>query len=141
MQSKELSSRIVLEIQSNSAVNDVNDDTLDENVIQLIGEVRELDVQSAERLTVTNSNRGTKAGEAFSLGGLVVVLLPEVIKDLVGLVVDWVRRNPGRSIKIKGGTDGAPEYQITGAWKAEQLAEVMKALSRTDPSSKQNPAR
>jgi hypothetical protein len=123
---------LMLEVSASEAV---PDERIDEQVVQLGHEIRELNIESVERLSTGKDSRGAKCAETLTVGGLVVVLVPDLIKELIRLVFDWIQRNPGRTIKIRQ-KEGGPEYEITGAWKAEQLAEVMKVFAKTDSSNK-----
>lgn len=124
---------LVLDISSSETV---SDDKIEEDTIQLSSELRELNLESVERERTASVDQRTKAGEALTLGGIVVVLVPELIKEVTKLIFNWIRRNPTRTITIRE-REGKQLYEVTGAWQAEQLAEVMGALSK-EVSQKQS---
>jgi hypothetical protein len=118
----------LLELSSQTPV---SQDQLQETTFQLRDELMELNVESVELAKSGKTAEGAKAGDAFTLGALVIAVAPEMVKELVKLILDWLPRDPTRIIKIRQ-KNGGPEYEIKGSWKAQQLAEVMKLLARQE---------
>jgi hypothetical protein len=92
--------------------------------------LRELHIDSIEPIGGTAPS-GSKVDQIFTLGSFLIALAPELVKEALSLIVDWLRSDPSRTIKIRS-TAGGPEYQITGRWKAADLAGIMKILAKRD---------
>ena len=109
----------------------VSQEDLHEETLALRDELLELKVQSVELETRETPEPGTKAGDVFSWGALVIAVAPEMIKQLIKFIVDWLPRDSTRIIKIRRGSDGS-EYELKGEWKADQLARIMAALAKEE---------
>jgi hypothetical protein len=105
-------------------------DQIERTVLELQAEVSELNVESVAVASAEHVRPGGK-GDGLTLAGLAIAVVPELIGEVLKLLFDWVERDPTRTIKIKEKASG-PEYEITGRWTAEQLAGVMKVLSKRD---------
>ncbi len=103
---------------------------IDEEVRELQGELRTLRINSIEPVSHP-SPPGTKSGEAFTLGAFFLAVAPELLKDALNILIDWLRRDPSRIIKISQ-TDDGPKYEVRGHWKAEDLSEVMRAFAKQE---------
>ena len=91
---------------------DVTDEELDRMTRQLLSELRETDVESAELVKAGNAPQGTKSGEALTMGSIMVSALPTVLPSVVSLVQSWMSRGQGRTVKFKGKGiefEGSPE--------------------------------
>jgi hypothetical protein len=104
---------------------------IDDDAVALRDEFRELGIQVVDPTSSGPSPRGAKSPEMLTVGGIAVAVVPEMLKELIKLVFDWIQRDPCRTIKIRQKV-GGPEYELTGSWKADQLATLMKALARQD---------
>ena len=92
--------------ESNAAVEDI-----DEMTRQLLSELREMDVESAELTKGGVAPKGSK-GDAMTIGSIAVAVLPTVLPNVVSFVQDWVKRGHGRTVKFKGmgiEFEGSPE--------------------------------
>ena len=92
---------------------DATDEELDRMTRQLLSELRETNVDSAELAKGGEVPRGTKsAGDALTIGSIVVSALPAVLPSVVSLVQSWTSRGQGRTVKFKGKGiefEGSPE--------------------------------
>ena len=92
--------------ESDAAVEDI-----DEMTRQLLSELRETDVESAELTRGGIAPRGSK-GDMMTIGSIAVAVLPAFLPNVVSLVQDWVTRGHGRTVKFKGmgiEFEGSPE--------------------------------
>ena len=92
--------------ESNAAVEDI-----DEMTRQLLSELREMDVESAELTRGGIAPKGSK-GDLMTIGSIAVAVLPAFLPNVVSLVQDWVERGQGRTVKFKGmgiEFEGSPE--------------------------------
>ncbi|WP_028061592.1 hypothetical protein [Candidatus Solirubrobacter pratensis] len=90
---------------------------VDRAVGELLREVRELDVESAERLPGGPPPDGSRALEVAALGSLVVSLGRGALGGLAGVLQAWLSRRTGRTVKLTLGSDsieisgGSDTYQ------------------------------
>jgi hypothetical protein len=90
---------------------DATEEELDRMTRQLLSELRELDVESAELTKGGPAPKGSK-GDPVTIGSIAIELLPAVLPSVVGLVQAWSARGQGRSVKFKGRGiefEGSPE--------------------------------
>ena len=100
---------------------------LDRLARQLLNEVRELEVESADLVTTGPAPDGAKSGEAVTLGMVAVAVLPTVVPKLVEFLQAWVMRGQGRTLKFKGKV-GGEDIEIEGA-TPEELKALLATLS------------
>lgn len=110
---------------------------IDEEVRVLQEELRTLRADSVEAISEP-APPGSKSGEALTVGSFLVAVAPELLKEALTIVIEWLRRDPSRVIKIRQ-TTGGPEYEVTGHWKAADLAEMMKVLAKQEANSSRLP--
>jgi hypothetical protein len=90
---------------------DATDHELDSATRQLLSEVRELNVESAELIRNETGPMGSK-GDPITIGSIAIAVLPPVLPSVVALVQAWVMRGQGRTVKFKGKGiefEGSPE--------------------------------
>jgi hypothetical protein len=91
---------------------DATEEDVDRMTRQLLSELRETDVESAELAKGGEAPRGTKSGDLVSMGSIVISTLPTVIPAVVSLVQAWSSRGQGRTVKFKAKGiefEGSPE--------------------------------
>jgi hypothetical protein len=91
---------------------DATDEDIDRMTRQLLSELRETDVESAELAKGGDAPRGTKSGDPITMGSIVISALPAVIPAVVTLVQAWASRGQGRIVKFKSKGiefEGSPE--------------------------------
>lgn len=94
------------------SASDATEEELDLMTRQLLSELRETDVESAELAKGGDAPRGTKSGEPVTMGSIVISALPTVLPAVVALVQGWTARGHGRTVKFKGKGiefEGSPE--------------------------------
>jgi len=90
---------------------DATDEELDRMTRQLLSELRELDVESAELEKSRPAPDGSK-GDPITIGSIAIDLLPAVLPSVIGLVQAWMTRAQGRTVKFKSKGiefEGSPE--------------------------------
>ena len=90
---------------------DATDEELDSMTRQLLSELRELNVESAELTKGEPAPFGSK-GDPIALGSIALELFPAVLPSVIGLVQSWMTRGQGRTVKFKGKGiefEGSPE--------------------------------
>lgn len=80
---------------------DVTEEEVDRMTRQLLSELRDLDVESAELTKGGPAPAGTK-GDPISIGSIALELLPSVLPSVFGLIQAWASRGQGRTVKFKG---------------------------------------
>jgi hypothetical protein len=90
---------------------DATEEELDRMTRQLLAELRESDVESAELVRGEVAPEGSK-GDLVEIGSIVISALPTAIPAVVALVQAWSTRGQGRTVKFKGRGiefEGSPE--------------------------------
>src|SRR6266496_2070782 len=99
--------QISLEISASEAT----EEDVDRMTRQLLSELRELDVESAELAKGGLAPEGAK-GDPITLGSIMISSLPTVLPAVVALVQAWSSRGQGRTVKFKSRDiefEGSPE--------------------------------
>ena len=78
------------------SASDATEADIDWMTRQLLSELRELDVESAELTKGNSAPAGTK-GDPFTIGSIAIQVLPAVLPSIIGLVQAWASRGQGRS--------------------------------------------
>jgi hypothetical protein len=84
------------------SASDATEEDIDWMTRQLLSELRETDVESAELAKGGDAPRGTKSSDPVTLGSIVISTLPTVLPAVVALVQVWLARGQGRTVKFKG---------------------------------------
>jgi hypothetical protein len=101
---------------------------LDELTRMLSNELRQVDVQSVERVAKGHAPRGSK-GDPFTIGWLAVTLTPIVATRVFDILVDWTKRARERTIKV---TLGQATIELSGATADESRKILNKWLKEVD---------
>lgn len=113
---------------------DTSPDDLDALTRQLRSELQDLDVESVSVQRSGAGPAGTKAGEASSIGMLIVQLFPSVVPALIGFLQAWSMRGRDRTVTVKLTADSrSMELQIpagTNPDDVEQLVQTIAAALR-----------
>jgi len=99
------------EFQIEISTPDATEEELDRMTRQLLSELRELDVESAELEKSGPAPDGSK-GDPITIGSIAIDLLPAVLPSVIGLVQAWMTRGQGRTVKFKSKGiefEGSPE--------------------------------
>ena len=99
------------EFEVQVSANDATEEELDQMTRQLLSELRELNIESAELTKGESAPAGSK-GDPITLGSIALVAVPAILPKVVDLVHAWVMRGQGRTVKFKGKGiefEGSPE--------------------------------
>jgi len=91
---------------------DATEEDIDHMTRQLLSELRDTDVESAELVRKGDAPHGTKSGDPVTIGSIVISAFPTVLPAVVALVQAWSARGQGRTVKFKGWGiefEGSPE--------------------------------
>src|SRR5262245_31720840 len=107
---------------------DATDEEVDRMTRQLLHELRDLDVESAELAKGKPAPAGSK-GDPVMIGSIVISSLPTVLPAVVALVQAWAARGQGRTVKFKGQGiefEGSPEElrKLLVSLEAEQKSKA-----------------
>ena len=94
------------------SASDATEEDIDRMTRQLLSELRETDVESAELAKGGEAPHGSKSGDPVTMGSIVISALPTVLPAVVALVQSWSARGQGRTVKFKGKGfefEGSPE--------------------------------
>lgn len=100
-----------VEFQIDVSAADSMDEDVDQMTRQLLSELRELNVESAELVRGGPAPTGSK-GDPITIGSIALEVLPAVLPSVVGMVQAWASRGQGRTVKFKGKGiefEGSPE--------------------------------
>jgi hypothetical protein len=99
------------EFEIQVSIADSTEEELDRSTRQLLSELKELDIDSAELAEGTSIPEGAK-GDPITIGSIVIATLPAVLPKVVELVQAWGSHGQGRTVKFKGRGiefEGSPE--------------------------------
>ena len=127
MSDPEQSIPITLLVQAGA---DASPGEIDALARQLLAELREMELESADLASAGPAPEGTKSPEAITLGALALAVLPSFLPKLIDLVQAWALRGQGRTVKFKGKLAGQ-EVEFEGS--AEDLKVVLASLGAKSP--------
>ena len=122
-----MNDRDLTELNIEISASDATDEELDRMTRQLLSELRETNVESAELAKGGDAPRGTKSGDVVAMGSIVMTVLPTILPTIVGMVQTWATRGQGRTVKFKGKV-GREMIEFEGS--AEDLQRLLKTLSK-----------
>ncbi|MDZ7689573.1 MAG: hypothetical protein U5K69_00125 [Balneolaceae bacterium] len=108
---------------------DGDPDEIDRLTRQLLLELREEDVESAELAREDNLPPGAKSVEAVTLGAIVMAVLPNAIPKIIELVQSWIERGTGRNVVFKGQINGE-NVEFEGSSKDFKI--FLESLKKSD---------
>jgi hypothetical protein len=91
----------IIHLNIEVSASNATDEDVDCMTRQLLSELKELDVESAELARGETALRGSK-GDLVTLGAIMISSLPAVLPAVVALVRAWSSRGQGRAVKFKG---------------------------------------
>lgn len=100
-----------IEFEIEILARDVTEEDLDKMARNLLSELREANVESANFVATGAAPEGSK-GDAVTLGTLALTVLPATLPSVIGLIQAWAMRGQGRTVKFKGKGiefEGSPE--------------------------------
>jgi hypothetical protein len=115
---------IALEIEV--IAEDTTEEDLDQMTRNLLMELRETHVESADLVSIGTAPEGSK-GDPVTIGALAIEVLPAVLPSVIALVQAWVMRGQGRTVKFKGRVGG---QTIDFEGSQEDLQKILAALEK-----------
>jgi hypothetical protein len=126
-----------VELQIEVSATDATEEDIDLMTRQLLLELRETDVDSANLATGKEPPPGTKSADVVSVGSIVISALPTVLPAIIGLVQGWASRGQGRTVKFKGRVgEGMIEFEGSPA----ELHKLILSLESKHPIREGQPA-
>jgi hypothetical protein len=102
------------------SVTDARDEDIDGMTRQLLSELRELKVESAELAQGGLAPQGSK-GDPITIGSIALGVLPAAVPGVITLVQAWMTRGQGRTVKFK---DKGIEFEGS----PEELQKLLRTL-------------
>jgi len=85
---------------------DGDPDEVDQLTRQLLMELREEEVESAELVRDDSLPAGAKSVEAVTIGAIVMAVVPKAVPKIIELLQAWIERGTGRRVSFKGQVGG-----------------------------------
>jgi hypothetical protein len=108
------------------SASDATVEDIDQMIRQLLSELRELDVESAELAKGEPAPTGTKAIDPVTLGSIAIAVLPTALPKVIDAIRAWALRGSNRTVKFKGRV-GGQAIEFEGS--AEDLQKLLTKLS------------
>ena len=105
---------------------DATEEERDQMARNLLSELNELDVESAELTKGGSAPAGTK-GDPITTGAIAIAVLPAVLPKIVETIQGWLLRGSNRTVKFKGKVSG---QSINFEGSSEDLQKLLAALSK-----------
>jgi hypothetical protein len=120
------------ELSLEISASDASQDDIDRMTRQLLSELREMDVESAELVASEAAPAGTKSVDPVTVGAIVIAVLPNMLPKLMDMIQAWAMRGSNRAVKFKGMVAGQV-MEFEGS--AEDLQKLIASLSANNPNS------
>ena len=109
-------------------VTNADDEHLDEMTLRLRDELKELDIESVERVRDGNALVGSKSGiDPTTINAIAIGVSVAIAPKLIGFLQAWKLRGQGRTIKIK--TRDGVEVEFPADMSPEEVKKWMKAVA------------
>jgi hypothetical protein len=111
------------------ASDDADAQEIDDLAAELRERLLELDVESVDAARAGEAPPGTRAGDAFAIGGLIVSLVasPELLKGAIGTIQSWLAARSGKTVELELGGD---KIKLTGLTSDQQQRFIELYLER-----------
>jgi hypothetical protein len=121
-----------LDLNLEISASDASAEELDSLTRQLLSELREVELESAQLTSGEVAPAGTKSVDPVTIGALAIAVLPNLLPKLVDVVSAWALRGQGRTVKFKGKI-GGQTIQFEGT--SDELQKLIAALSQPKTQS------
>jgi len=118
------------ELKLEISASDASEDELDRLTRQLLAELRETDVESAELVKGGTAPAGTKAIDPVTAGAIAIAVLPSMLTKIIETIQAWLLRDSSRKIKFKGKVAG---QVIEFEGSTDDLQKLIASLSGKKP--------
>ena len=125
---------LLLQVEASGA--DVEE--IDRLTHELLRELRELPLMSADLVHDVQSSTGAKSGGVEVLGLLLAGVVPTFLPNLVTFLQSWLKRGDGKTIKIKAAT-GKNSFEVElpmSEFSHTELYDLLQTLGARKPESK-----
>ena len=105
------STQDALEFEIEVIASHSTEEDLDRMTRNLLSELQETDVESAELVSIGSAPMGSK-GDPITIGTLAMTVMPAVLPGVIDMIKAWSGRKEGRTVKFKGKGiefEGSPE--------------------------------
>jgi hypothetical protein len=106
---------------------DATADDIDLMTRQLLMELREINIDSAQLAGDEPVPAGAKAVDPVTTGAIVMTVLPTALPKLVDFIQAWCLRGQGKTVKFKGKV-GGERIEFEGS--AEDLQKLISTLAK-----------
>ena len=90
-----------LEFEIEILDSEASEEDLDKMTRNLLSELKETDVESANLVSIGTAPEGSK-GDPITIGTLAMTALPIVLPGVIDTIRSWASRGKGRTVKFKG---------------------------------------
>ncbi len=109
------------------SVGDATEEEIDRLTRQLLAELQQTNVESAELVKGGSAPAGTKSMDPVTAGALAIAVLPSMLTKIIETLQAWLMRDRTRKIKFKGKVAG---QVIEFEGPAEDLQKLIETLSK-----------
>jgi len=107
-----------------------DEEEIDRLTRDLLAELRDLPVESAEIPVAATRSAGAKSFGIEALGALALKVAPSALPKIVAFLRDWLNRGDGKHIKIKA-SNGKHSFEVdlpAGEFSHDELKELLAQL-------------
>ena len=115
------------ELKLEISADDATADDMDRIARQLLSELRDMDVESAELAKGDSAPSGTKSVDPVTIGSIAIAVLPTMLPKVVDGIQAWALRGNNRTVKFKGKV-GGQAIEFEGS--AEDLQKLLSQLDK-----------
>jgi hypothetical protein len=108
-----------------------DEEEIDRLTRDLLAELRELPLESAEIPRAATRSAGAKSFGIEALGALAIKVVPSALPKIVAFLRGWLDRGAGKHIKIKA-TNGKHSFEVdlpAGEFSHDELKELLAHLA------------
>ncbi len=109
---------------------DATQEDIDRMTRQLLSELRDQEVESADLAHGGEAPTGTKAVDPVTIGTIAMTVLPAALPKIVDFIQSWAMRGSNRTVKFKGRI-GKSDIDFEGS--SEDLQKLLAALPGARP--------
>jgi hypothetical protein len=117
----------LIELNLEISTDDATEEELDRMTRQLLSELRDMNVESAELAKGGPAPDGTKSIDPVTIGSIAIAVLPTTLPKVVDAIQAWVSRGSNRTIKFKGKVAG---QTIEFEGSVEDLDKLLEKLEK-----------
>ena len=115
----------LIELNLEVSASDATGEEIDHLTRQLLAELKQTNVESAELVKGGSAPVGTKAMDPVTAGAIVIADLPPMLTKIIETLQSWLMRDANRKIKFKGKVAG---QVIEFEGSAEDLQKLIETL-------------